>query len=89
MKLMNVLIQELEIGDTPLANAQSLFLLMEVNLTCDSAWRVGKGDESKRLLVIKFRTAADRSYLMSMSGALKGTKVYLQDDLTKIGRAHV
>ena len=61
---------------------------MEVNLTCDSAWRVGKGDESKRLLVIKFRTAADRSTLMSLRGALKGTKIYLDDDLTIMQQEH-
>ena len=71
-----------------MADAQSLFSLMEVNLTCDSAWRVGKGEADKKPLVIKCRTAADRSTLMSMRSSLKRTKVYLDDDLTIMHHEH-
>ena len=77
----------MEIGDTPLADAQALFTKMDINLTCESTWRVGKGDMLKRTLAIKFRTAADRSTLISMRGTLKGTKIYLDDDLTIMSRS--
>lgn len=48
-KSMNVLVRGMETGDTPLADAQSLSSLTDVNLTCDSAWRVGKGMQPRGL----------------------------------------
>ena len=38
--------------------------------------------------MIKFRTAVDRSTLMSIRGVLKGTKICLDDDLTTMQQEH-
>lgn len=74
-KALNILVRGMDIGDTPMADAQFLVTKMSVNLSCDSAWRIGKMELSQRPLAIKFRTAADRVTLMSMKGSLKGTKM--------------
>ena len=73
-------------GDTPMTNAEALFTRMKVKLTCESAWRVVK--LPNKPLVMKLRTASDRATLISMRAVLKGTKIYLDDDLTNVQHEH-
>ena len=75
-------------GDTLMADAEALFTKMRVDLTCESAWNVGKIELPNRPLVMKLHTATNRITLLSMQAVLKGTKVYLYDDLTLLQQEH-
>lgn len=72
----------------PIAHAQSLFSLMNLIVICKSLGELPREILPKKLLVIKFRTAMDRSTLTSTRGVLKGTKIYLDDDLTIMQQEH-
>ena len=81
-KALNVLVRGLEMGDTPMSDAEALFTKMGINFTCESARRVDKVELPNCPLVMKLRTATNISTLLSMRAVLKGTKIYLDDDLT-------
>ena len=52
------------------------------------AWRAGKDPSKPRALIIKFTDMDTRRAFLSKRGALKGEKIYLDDDLTPAQVAH-
>lgn len=51
-------------------------------------WRAGKDPSKPRALIIKFTDMDTRRAFLSKRGALKGEKIYLDDDLTPAQVAH-
>ena len=48
----------------------------------------GQSRATNTPLVMKLRTTIDRATLLSMRAVLKGTKIYLDDDLTLLQQEH-
>ena len=58
------------------------------NILFVSAWRVGRDESRTKALIIRFMDIDKKKAFLSKRKALKGEKIYLDDDLTLAQVAH-